>query len=294
MYSFKNYQDIPRMNPSTIVHGLHSMRRLKRYIDRPLEDEPTVCKQLGVATHALLYEPQDFEAAYVVMPQFELDPNNLRAAKNKTETDADRRTDSKATKYYKDRVKEFSQLHSGKTLISREQYDSCLYAIECIRSHHSAPNLLKKVKVEQTLFGELFGVPFKGRVDMLCDQQNYLADLKTTGNAQPHAFGRMAANLNYDFKLAIYRELFRQTFGTMPDVHILVQEIGGDYDTCVVDVESIVLDNAMDEVRRVVKEYKRCLRTGVWPGVDEGKPSIPLVVPNWKMRDELVEVGDEV
>jgi hypothetical protein len=266
------------------------MRRLNRCIKQGGVEETTVCKELGVSTHTLLFEPEQFEANYVVMPEYHLLPENLRKAKNKSETEADRRTDSKATEFYKARVSEFMQDNAGKQVISRYQYDQCLYAIECLRAHHFAPKLLENAEFEVTLLGEIFGIPAKGRLDIVSVRLNHLTDLKTSVTAHPHKFGRTAANLNYDFKLAWYRELFRQNYSATPDVNIIVQEVSGDFDTCVMQVDGIVLDNAMNEVEEVCKKYKRSMKSGQWFGVDEGKPAVPLVVPNWKMRDELEEV----
>lgn len=284
-YSFKEYRNIERMNASTLVHGLHSMRRLKRYIDKGGEEESTLCKELGVATHALLLEPEEFERQYVVMPDFHLMPENKTAKGEQTE--------SKNSKFYRDRVSEFAVANRGKIIIGREQFDKCLYAIECIRSHHSAPALIEGAKFEQTLQGEIGGVLFKGRIDIL--KPGLIADLKTTFNAEERTFGRTAANQNYAFKLAIYRELYRQEFGEVADVQILVQEIGGDYDTCITNVPDIVLDNKFAEVLRVILHYKVCQSTGSWPGVDKGMKQVELYVPNWAMpEDDLVEVGDEI
>lgn len=284
--SFEQYREIKRMNASTFVHGLRSMRALKRAIDNGGVDEITVAMGTGIGTHVLMLEPSKFEEQYAVMPQFELDANNLRKPKNKSETEEDRRTDSKATDYYKARVREFQMLNMGKTIVTREQYDTMLYAIESFHAHHTAPTFLHRASFEVSLLGEICGIEFKGRLDIVGD--GYFADLKTCADIRPHQFGRSAANLSYDFKLAIYRELFRQNFHGTPDVVILAQQIGGDFDTCVIEVDQIVLDNAWSEVEEVARKYKRALRENVWPGVDEGKPSIPLVVPNWKMRDEEI------
>lgn len=289
---FAEYKQIDRMNASTLVHGLHSMRRLKRYMDKGVEDEDTLCKALGVATHALLLEPEEFERLYVVMPDYHLMPENLRKAKSKKETDEERRSTSKGTEFYEARVKEFMAENQGKRVIAREAYDKCLYAIEQIRSHHEAPNLLEDARFEQTLFGEIAGIPFKCRVDIL--KRRLVADLKTTFNAEQRAFGRVAADKNYAFRLSIYRDIARQNFSGQHEVKILVQEIGNDSDTCVVNVPEIVLDNAFDDVHRVIDGMKASARIGKWFGVDKGMKQVELYVPNWAMRDELVEVGDEV
>jgi exodeoxyribonuclease VIII len=289
MNNFAAYQSIDRMNASTIVHGLHSMLRLHNRIKSGGDEDPTISKELGTTTHVLLLEPEEFERRFVVMPDFHLDPNNLRKAKNKNEPEEDRRTDSKATTYYGQRVRDFLAANVGRSVVPREMFDKCLHAIEAIRSHHSAPKYLEGAHTEQQLLGEICGIPFKGRADIV--GKGFLCDLKTTSNASPYAFGRSAANLNYDFQLAIYWELYRQEYGEFPEVKIIVQEVGGDYDTCVTNVPDIVLENAVYDVHRVCKDYLQCMESGVWPGVDKGKAEVDLYVPNWKMRDDDFDWG---
>lgn len=278
--SFQEYRSIPKMNASTLVHGLHSMRRMRRMIqDQP--DETTPEKELGVAIHALLLEPDVFKESYCVLPDFHLDEANT--------TSKGVRSHSKATTYYEQKVIEFEQDNAGKAILTAAQYQNCMSAIEALRSHHSAMTYLTG-RYEVTLEGVLFGEPCKGRLDVVGD--GFISDLKTCSSASPHAFGRSAANLNYDFKLAFYSLLYREEYGRFPSVFVVSQETSGDFDTCVFDVPEIVIENAVDDVRRVMLQYQICRSRNIWPGVDGGAKSVPLVVPNWKMRDETTEVWD--
>jgi hypothetical protein len=243
--------------------------------------EETNAMRMGSGAHALLLEPQEFCGRFCVMPDFHLSELNLREPKNKSETDEDRRTDSKATKFYKREVAAFVAEYPDKTIIGQTQYDQCLRAIESIWARPKMAELVQSSAKEVTVYGEICGVECKGRLDLL--NKTTIADLKTTPNVHKKAFGRTFSNLRYDFKLAFYRELVRQNLPGQWQVELITQELIGDFDNALVPVPASVLDNAWDKVVEVMTAYKRCLETNKWPGVDKGEDYYELDIPNWAM-----------
>lgn len=231
--------------------------------------------RLGTGIHALTLEPDEFANRFVVMPDFHLEPGNV--------TGKGVQSESKATKYYKEKVAQFGRDNAGKSVLPNSEYQKALAATAAVHAHHSAAPLVRSHAKEQTVLGEIEGVPFRGRVDLLGE---YLIDLKTTANCNDRAFGRVCGNLNYPFKLAIYRELVRQATGKTLEVKVIAQEVAGVFDTVVYDYDGITLDNAMEDVLDVVKRYKACLTSDVWPGFDRGKDSLPIYIHNWSMPDE--------
>ena len=279
---WEEYKRIGRMNPSTLVNGVKSMKSLKRAIDGGFK-EPTDPMRMGSGTHCLLLEPEQFEERYCVIPDFHKSPENVTAQ--------GKPTDSKATTYYKNAVKEFAKSNSGREFVSRDQYDTMLHAIEALRSHGEASRLIESCgdNRELTVFGEISGVQMKGRIDALSPQ--CIVDLKTTASVEPSQFGRMFANLHYGIKLAIYREVIRQSIANRPVV-VIAQELSGDYDTVVYDVPDCVLDNGLIKTKRILEDYKHAMKMSEWVGVDRGQARVPLLVPQWAMEDsgdELVE-----
>lgn len=281
---WNDYCQIKRMNPSTIVAGIHSMKRLNRRIKEGFPEE-TNPMRMGSGTHALLLEPDQFEERFVVVPDFHLEPGNVTGKGEPSE--------SKVTKYYKFKIAEFEIENEGKTFLSRAQYDNCLYAIEAIHSRPAMHDLVSSSAKEVTVYGEILGVPFKGRLDLL--NSTTIGDLKNTNSVHKRAFGRTFANLHYAFKLSIYRELVRQNTNGVLDVQLITQELGGDFDNALVPVPDIVLDNAFSQVLNVVKTYKDCLTSNRWPGVDEGKDFYELYLPQWTLEDaEDLDWGDPI
>ena len=62
-----------------------------------------------------------------------------------------------------------------------------------------------------------------------------------------------------------------------------------------VPVPDIVLDNAFERVEAVVKQYKSCLASGRWPGVDGGSDYYELYLPQWTLEDaEDLDWGDPI
>lgn len=275
--SWEQYRQIKKMNPSTMVHGhTRSMKRLKRAIDGKIEykSEPVF---IGIGVHALLLEPEAFEASYVVMPDFHREPGNVTGKGEPSE--------SKATTYYKTREAEFKKESTGRTVIPRYQYDTCLTCIEALQSRPRIREMIASSNHEVTVEGEIEGIEFKGRIDALLP--SVILDLKTTSTVDHRKFGRRFFDLGYDFKLSIYRELVRQSTVSVRQVKVIVQEVDGDFDNVVMPVPEEVLDNAFSNVMRTVTRYKRCMETGYWPGVDDGQDEVDLFVPDYVLHQDL-------
>jgi exodeoxyribonuclease VIII len=272
--SWEDYKKVERMNPSTLVAGCRSMLRLRRLLQKGFGEE-TNAMRLGTGIHALLLEPEEFEERFCVRPDFHLMPGNV-TGKGEPST-------STATTFCKRMLAEFEAEHAGRIILNRAQYDTALHCIEAIRSRPAMVEIIQHSNKEVTVYGEIDGVPCKGRIDLLSPA--IICDLKTTADVEPRAFGRTFANLRYAFKLAMYRELVRQNTCDR-EVKVIAQETAGDFDNVLYDVPGIVLDNALNKVRSVLADYKHAVDTGVWHGVDRGSDEVPVLIPAYAMDED--------
>lgn len=275
--TFTEYQAIDRMNASTLVRGIKSMRALHRAIhDRP--DEPTAAMSFGNKYHSMILEPEDFEASFAVMPNYAAMEGNV--------TGKGVRSNSWSTDFCKQSKTAFEAEceAAGKSVITREEYDRGLAMCESIAGNQMASSLILAAEKEVTLLCEIEGLPFKCRIDLM--GENYIADLKGTNNADAVAFGRTCANLHYGFKMAIYREAFKYHHGFNPEVYLIAVETAGDFDCVVYRVPDAVLESGLEHARKVINQYKDCQTSGIWPGVDKGEEVVDLYVPNWAMPEE--------
>jgi len=285
-HPWSEYVAFKKMNASTIVQARHSMRRLLRVMREGFKEQ-TDAMRTGSGLHALLLEPQEFEQRFVVMPDFHLDEQNLREPKRKDEPLADRRTDSKATKYYKAQCQQFYFENQGKEVLTRSEYDRCLYAIEQIHSRPEMVSILERCgrNKEITVEGVIDDVEFKGRIDFM--NPEWLGDLKSCRTVEKRKFGYSFTEFSYAHRMAIYRELIRQNTNTTRKVCLICQEVDGDFDNALVEIPGEVLDDAFDEVRNLVAKYKACLEYGVWPGVDGGSDWYELELPPKRFDDKF-------
>ena len=278
-----DYVQVERMNASTAVNGCRSMLSLHNRINEGFQEE-TNAMRMGSGAHALLLEPQEFCNRFCVMPEFHLWPENVTGKGVASQT--------KTTDWCKKKVALFAQDNPGKTIIGQTQYDQCLGAIDAILARPKMRELVESSAKEVTVYGEICGVECKGRLDLL--NETTIGDLKTTPNVHKKAFGRRFSDLRYDFKLAFYRELVRQNWNRELSVQLICQELSGDFDNTLVEVPEIVLDNAWSKVVEVMTQYKQCLATDRWPGVDGGKDYYELQIPNWAMDgDEEFDWGSD-
>ncbi len=265
---FDEYRELDLMNASVLVKGRKSMKELRHA--KEVGFVATDKMRFGSGVHCLLLEPEQFDATYAVVPDFHLDRGNL--------TKDGEQSTSKATKYVKAKVAEFKEANKDKEFLPHEDVEKAKRMIEAIRNHPSANMWFEDSKKEVTILGEIEGLRFKGRIDLF---GRAIVDLKNTNNASPFAFGGIFARLRYDMRLAIYRELARQHDGKVRDVYIIAQEDSEPFDTVVYPIQSPVLDNAIDQVKGLVREYKKCVATDEWPGIDKGEDYVELHLPQW-------------
>lgn len=281
--NFEDYCAIDRMNASTLVYGFRqiggTMRKLKAAIDGSA-DEPTPAKSFGNKYHAVILEPDTFAKQYRVMPNYAADEANVDSK--------GKRSSSWATKYCKDHKEAFfAELkESGAKHIKADEVNQCLAIQKAVMMNDEAFRIIAKSQREVTLLGEIDGIQFKCRLDLLSNDE--ISDLKGTNTVAEKPFGSQAARLGYGFKLAIYREIARQNTGKTLPVSMIAVETVGVHDCVVYDVPEPVLDEGLEFVRETIAEMKQCKESGFWPGHDRGQGRVLLYWPNWAMRDDPV------
>lgn len=131
------------------------------------------------------------------------------------------------------------------------------------RLYHGSPT--EKVEKEMIVYGEIEGVPFKGKLDSVNLTQGYFADLKTMKSIYdmewsaelrrkvPTAVNNILG-FGYHSQLAIYRELLKQMTGDefRPIIVAVSKEEVPDKEVIRIDEEW--LEEGLEEVRETIKE----------------------------------------
>lgn len=263
--SWDEYRAVRRVNPSTIVYGMESRKHLLYAMTGP-GIEATNDMRLGTGIHALTLEPHTFKRDFAVIPPFHLDPENC--------TQNGKESKATTTNYCQSKIREFLEANPGKTVLTDEQYRRALKAVIALHENPRASELVKSSIPEVTVTGVIEGIRFKGRIDLL--QTDTIGDIKTTVTCDPFQFSRQFRNLRYCHKLAIYRELVRQSLDRVLPVEIIAQEKRAPFDVVVFPIPEDKLDEAFEEVRSTVLDYRLAMETDHWPGRDGGLSFVEL------------------
>ena len=327
---WSDYVRIPYMSPSKLKRGLRSMKHLKRAIDNPEDFQPSAkTVAVGNAAHAML--SGEFDQRYLVQPEFELDDENVKGGTIKkppkvmTKANGDlssnglkwqklceengkpkdyageittgqEKTDSKLTKYYKDKVSEFESqaANQGKEVLTTAQVNTAEKVIREIQKNPEAVKLLGDCQSEVTVISVINGLKTKTRIDIL--KPGVCADLKTTTDVETNALYRKCKQMGYFFQFAFHIEaLANAPDGFQAQEYlILAAEDSGDYDTGVIPVPFALLDQWRERVHRVISDYRHAKATGVYGGLYPGGLGL-LKVPEYDMdsEDELHDFDRE-
>tara|TARA_A200000159_G_scaffold38607_1_gene34978 strand:+ start:5925 stop:6704 length:780 start_codon:yes stop_codon:yes gene_type:complete len=106
---------------------------------------------------------------------------------------------SKNTKAYKEAVKE----SAGRVFTAKEKRDAERLA-DAVLKNEQALRLLDNSQFEVPVIGNVMGMPFRGKADVL--NQNGICDIKTTSDIK--AFPYAAKKYGYDIQVFLYCELF--------------------------------------------------------------------------------------
>jgi hypothetical protein len=273
--SFDDYLDVEAVNWSSLkLMADQSPAHARAAMDAETLD--TSKQILGKLLHAAKFEPLSLLDDYVVMPAYELDPGNLTAK-------GDVPSSPRATKYYRDRRREFETANSNKQIVNQQTFELVKGLLASLHEHPVSRALFdraNKQHIEVTMVWDdpCTGLRCKGRVDSLClDEWATIADLKSTRNASVKSFVRDIFRYQYHGQGAFYVDGLRELTGQRADFTIAAVETEGVYR----DIEIYTLSEQWMQMGRnlyrpLLNDYAECLRNNDWPGytrnVKEPKP----------------------
>ena len=255
---FTDYLAWPFLSQSTLKHGRESMAHMRAAIDRERVIEPTDEMMLGSALHVAFLEPE-------LLPEKVVRWDG--AARRGKEWEA------------------FRADHAGKVILTAGMHENLVGMVRALREHPEVRRWQSKIEsVEVAAIGEVHGVPMKGRTDALTADP--LVDLKKVRSADLGMFTRQAISLGYDIQAYIYQQLFdRDRF------MLICVEDTPPYDVVPFELSPAFLRRGKREATGLLESYKRCMRSGEWPG--RSSETVQLEVPEWAAVTDDITIGDE-
>lgn len=236
---------------STIKELLNSPKHFWRAKEEGIKKTPSM--ELGTAIHCGILEPKEFEKNYILEPQLD-----------------------KRSKAYKEWLATEGE---GKLLYSEETKEIIDNALSS--TYSDAISLIKEGRTvnEEAFFFEDTFLKMKCKVDAYCKEEKILIDLKTSSDISPREFQSQIFKRAYHMQMAHYREALESNGCPVDCVKIVAISTTKPFDVVEYELDNIVLDQAMVELKELYKETARVISFGDRGGYSN-KP-ISVEYPKW-------------
>lgn len=284
-----DYFAIPGVTISSLLEIAESPKHYRYRLEHGRPD--TRAMHLGRAAHTAVLEPMQFLREYVLMPaEFPDAKGNMKPASRQLNS----------CKAWCE-----SQEEAGRSVLSREEYDTAEAIRDAVMDHGVAGPLASRGRSEVVLVWKdpETGIPCKGRIDKLDlghvdpngDPEPDFFDLKTARRIGAAAFGRDAARLMYHVRMAWYADAIWQHTGIEPIARVTAVQSVGPYDVAVCRLNHADLEAGRRVKRSLMSRLRECHVSGRWPGV--APDEIDLQLPAWseggRQEVETITMGGE-
>lgn len=149
-------------------------------------------------------------------------------------------------------------------IISVNQLKQASELLEAFNKLGAAKNLIRNGAAEQTICGNIAGVPIKTRFDWINAEEGYIADVKSTGySSDKESFTSTIESFKYDLSGALYTMMAESYYGKPFDFYYIV--VSKKDKTC--DVYKTSKKRMLDGRKKVIQaceKYLRAKETNVW------------------------------
>ncbi len=173
----------------------------------------------------------------------------------------------------------FCEFNSGKTILSKEEYDNVLGAEKALQESKRFQAMIKGAETEVSVFSEIDGVGVRCRPDIFREDQ-ILIDLKTSLYATPEYFRSALKDRRYYVQAAWYLDIVSKVTGIDYNTFIFVViERAAPYGISFFDLGKESIEYGRKIYKQDLDRYKRYLDTKIVEGYSDQIQSIDL--PSW-------------
>ena len=183
--------------------------------------EETAALTTGKLIHTMVLEPHEFDNRFTVVD-----------------------TSSKSTKIWKEAV---SNKGKGVSALTTKEYDDSMKVVDALLRNEIVKRHLKHSKFEVPAIGNVLGLPFRAKADIL--REDAIIDLKTT--SEINGFRYSALKYGYPAQVFIYCQLFNIPFESF--IFIAVDK--GSKDIGIFTVSEQFYEEGRQLVSKAVKTY---------------------------------------
>lgn len=177
----------------------------------------------------------------------------------------------------------------GREIVSAKDFDTvqAMREVLCGIPAYNAIVNSETAQRELSIFGDINDCGVKVRLDHVdvVGDTVVITDYKTTSDASPEGFGRLAANYGYLLKMSLQRDLFVRAFNEKRKVivQLLAQEKKEPYLPMCYTLSDAHIALGRRQYMEALATYKQCKKLDVWPGYGFGETEMELQVPLYYM-----------
>lgn len=222
----------------------------------------------GSAFHAAALEPEIYKAKYVTMP------SGLTMRHNAGKDFA------------------ANAAANGQCVITAEDRNVIAEMIEALQKHHDAKDLIwptdGNAEYELSSYWQdpEYGILCKSRHDVLNKSIGASVDIKTTVDARPRPFGKIAWDKGYYAQAGFYTYGLLMLTKVRHDFYFVAIEKESPYGINVYRATQEYIDEGLKVIYQAIKIYIECHKDNRWPCYPEGLLEIDL--PSYVKRKEML------
>ena len=223
--------------------------------------------RIGSAVHCMVLEPHLFSERYFVGPKI------------------DRRT-----KQGKADWESFRSSIGDRELLTEDEHAEIVATAQAFGKHAGLTTLLGSYGrvIEEPIYFELFGEPFKCKPDCVIPSAKVIIDIKTTVSVKPRKFAWSAIDYGYHRQAAIYMHACEEKYQEEFRFLFACVEKKYPYEVAVFELDGRSISDGVDQVEKLVDEYKRRVEQNDWlPNHSKGIVSLQLPrVEHFRYEDD--------
>lgn len=291
------HKEVPAISGS----GLYTIYQYSPAHYKYGEHEESDALSFGTAAHAMLLEPDVFDASYVRGFDSSLYPDALVTTKDMQAWLKDRGQKVSGSKaelinrihdlepltHIADVLESrYLQWNHGKEPLKPDSFDRVQSMRKTIFADEQCAAMLSGGYPEMSIVGDLDGVAVKVRPDLITGNGG-LANYKTTTDCHPERFGKKAYDYGYLLKAALEWDMFAKAYGQQPKFYILLaQEKKAPYAFKPYYLTDEQLELGRAQYRIALATYEKCLENDRWPAYGTGPAE--LYLPEYIMNQVRV------
>jgi hypothetical protein len=267
------------------------------------DNDPTTAQRIGTAFHALVLEPDEFAAGYVLpfdAPdgalvtsddiKERLKSHGLKVSGTKPELISRLREVEPDAVFLDDLKHAYAVENAGRVILTTDEWDQLHAMRDAVLAHPVAGKLLTAAPGDAELSvywtDQETGELCRCRPDFW-RRDGILVDVKTTDDASPEAFARSLVNWRYHVQHPFYldgcaaaiKQCGASNMVTPRHFLFLVVEKKAPYAVAVYRLNEESVDAGRREYRRDLDLYAKCRATNDWPGYPAEIQ--PIDLPTW-------------